>query len=199
MSTFFAVLIFVWLVILVVGLVKPSLMKASRKKIALIFGSLAAICFVLTGITAPDRPEPIATAESVPETKIDSTPTPIQAEEQKPVAETPPATPTVTPVQPAQEDQTVKVAAQKELDELIALAKKANLVTSYEFSDRASVVYADNVWYTQTVQFKKDFLAKVGTLKKQITGYQNFVVRDAYSNEKVAEITSFSGSLEVYK
>ena len=81
----------------------------------------------------------------------------------------------------------------------MSLAKKARLITTYEFSDSAAVVYADTAWYIQTVQFKKDFLAKIGTLKKQITGYQHFEVRDAYSNEKVAEITSFGGSLEVYK
>ncbi|MCX6717541.1 MAG: hypothetical protein NTU76_02605 [Candidatus Taylorbacteria bacterium] len=89
--------------------------------------------------------------------------------------------------------------AQKQLDEFMSLAKKAQVVTSYEFSDTASVVYVDYVWYTQTVQFKKDFLAKVGMLKKAITGYLHFEVRDAYSNEKVAEITAFSSSLEIYK
>jgi hypothetical protein len=90
-------------------------------------------------------------------------------------------------------------AAQKELDELIDLSKTAGLVSSYEFSERASVVYVTDVWYTQTVQFKKDFLAKVGGLKQTITGYKHFEVRHANSNEKVAELTSFTGSLEVYK
>lgn len=93
----------------------------------------------------------------------------------------------------------IKEKAQKELDEFMSLSKKATIVTSYEFSDEASVVYVGKVWYTQTVQFKKDFIAKVATLKKAITGYKHFEVRDAYSNEKVAEVTSFSGSLEVYK
>ncbi|KKW36036.1 hypothetical protein A2852_00095 [Candidatus Adlerbacteria bacterium RIFCSPHIGHO2_01_FULL_54_23] len=92
-----------------------------------------------------------------------------------------------------------KAAAQEQLNRVMSLAKKARLITTYEFSDSAAVVYADTAWYIQTVQFKKDFLAKIGTLKKQITGYQHFEVRDAYSNEKVAEITSFGGSLEVYK
>lgn len=92
-----------------------------------------------------------------------------------------------------------KEKAQKELDDVMSLSKRAYLVTTYEFSDTATVVYADKVWYTQTVQFKKDFLAKIATLKKIITGYQHFEVRDAYSNEKVAEVTAFSGSLEVYK
>jgi hypothetical protein len=92
-----------------------------------------------------------------------------------------------------------KVDAQKELDEVIRLAKAANLVTSYEFSDRASVVYAGPAWYTQSVAFKKDFMAKISTLKKSITGFNNFEVRDANSNEKVGEVTAFSKSLEVYK
>ena len=79
------------------------------------------------------------------------------------------------------------------------IAKTAGLVSSYEFSDRATVVYADMIWYTQTVSFKKDFIAKVALLKEKITGYRHFEVRDAYSNEKLAEVTAFLGSLEVYK
>jgi hypothetical protein len=70
---------------------------------------------------------------------------------------------------------------------------------SYEFSDRAVVVLIDKGWYGQNVQFKKDFIAKVGVLKKAVTGYSHFEVRDGYSNEKVAELTSFSQSIEIYK
>lgn len=92
-----------------------------------------------------------------------------------------------------------KAEAQKELDDFIELSKKADLVTSYEFSDSATVVYTGSTWYTQTVQFKKDFLAKVALLKETITGYKHFEARDALSNEKVGEVTSFTGSLEVYK
>lgn len=95
--------------------------------------------------------------------------------------------------------QRTAMQAQKELDEFMALAKKAELVTTYEFSDKASVVYVGKVWYTQTVQMKKDFLAYISMIKKDITGYNHFVVRDAYSDEKVAEVTAFSKSLEVYK
>lgn len=102
--------------------------------------------------------------------------------------------------QPANEEQSIsKEKAQAELDELMELGKKSGLVESYEFSNKASVVYAGQVWYTQKVDFKKDFLAKVAMLKKAITGFQHFEVRDAYSNEKIAEVTSFTGSLEVYK
>ena len=99
------------------------------------------------------------------------------------------------PEQPSQS----KEDAQKELDNLMNIAKTAGLVSSYEFSDRATVVYADMIWYTQTVSFKKDFIAKVALLKEKITGYRHFEVRDAYSNEKLAEVTAFLGSLEVYK
>ena len=81
----------------------------------------------------------------------------------------------------------------------MALAKASGLVTSYEFSNQANEVFVSNLWYTQTVQFKKDFLAKIASLKETITGYHRFQVRDALSNEKVAEVTAFTGSLEVYK
>jgi hypothetical protein len=46
---------------------------------------------------------------------------------------------------------------------------------------------------------KKNFIAKIGSLKKAITGYSHLEVKDAYSNEKVGEITAFSQSIEVYK
>ena len=92
-----------------------------------------------------------------------------------------------------------KEDAQKELDEVMKLAQTSGLVTSYEFSEKANVVYVGKIWYTQTVAFKKDFMGKVAGLKKTITGYHRFEVLDTYSNEKVAEVTAFSGSLEVYK
>jgi hypothetical protein len=60
-------------------------------------------------------------------------------------------------------------------------------------------VYIDSVWYTQKVDFKKDFIAKVGLLKKAVTGYSHFEVRDAYTDEKVGELTAFTQSIEVYK
>lgn len=92
-----------------------------------------------------------------------------------------------------------KAAAQKKLDDILDLAKKAGLVTSYEFSETARVVYVGRVWYTQTVAFKKDFLGSIALPLKTVTGYHRFEVLDAYSNEKVAEVTAFSGSIEVYK
>jgi cytoskeletal protein RodZ len=92
-----------------------------------------------------------------------------------------------------------KAVAQKELDKIMSLAKQSGLVVSYEFSNSATVVYIGQVWYAQTVQFKKDFIAKIAMLKEQITGYRHLEVRDAYSNEKVAEVTAFAGSLEIYK
>ncbi len=98
-----------------------------------------------------------------------------------------------------QNDVAKKDNAEKELKEVMDLGIKANLVESYEFSDKASVVYVSSVWYAQTVAFKKDFLAKTAMLKKAVTGYGHFEVRDAHSNEKVAEVTAFSQSLEVYK
>lgn len=90
-------------------------------------------------------------------------------------------------------------AAEKELKDFMALAAKAQLVDSYEFSDMATVVYVGPMWYTQTVTLKKDFLAKVAMLKEAATGYKHFEARDAHSNEKVGEVTAFTQSLEVYK
>lgn len=110
-----------------------------------------------------------------------------------------PSTPSVAETQTPAPNSVSSEQAQKELKDLMALGEKSGLVTSYEFSDSANVVFVGNIWYTQTVQFKKDFIAKIGMLKKAITGYTHFEVRDAYSNEKVGELTAFSQSIEVYK
>jgi len=50
-----------------------------------------------------------------------------------------------------------------------------------------------------TVAFKKDFLAKVAMLQEAISGHHDFEVRNEHSDEKVGEVTAFSGGLEVYK
>ncbi len=115
----------------------------------------------------------------------------------QPAATTPVVETTAAPQPTASERP--KADAQAELDSLMSLSKKAGLISDYEFSASAVVVYADRAWYTQTVTFKKDFLAKIGLLKKEVTGYKHFEVRDSLTNEKVAEITSFNGSLEIYK
>lgn len=49
------------------------------------------------------------------------------------------------------------------------------------------------------VQQKKDFLTSLSSMKKVATGYHRMEVRDTYSNEKVAEVTAFSGSVEILK
>ena len=104
-----------------------------------------------------------------------------------------------TPANTSAPTNTQTADAKKELEELMDLSNKSGLVTSYAFSDTKTVVYVGSTWYTQTVQFKKDFLAKVALLKEKITGYKHFEARDAYSNERVGEVTSSTGSLEVYK
>ena len=83
--------------------------------------------------------------------------------------------------------------------DLMDTAEKAALVSSYEFSDSERVIYVTDAWYSMTAAFKKDFLAKVAMLQEAISGRHFFEVRDDHSNEKVGEVTAFSGSLEVYK
>lgn len=108
-------------------------------------------------------------------------------------------TETPQPQPKAERDISSIETAKKELRELMQLSIDVKLVRSYEFSDKANVVYADRAWYSQDVQFKKDFLAKVSSLKEIITGYNHFEIRDTYTDEVVAEVTTFSGSLKVYK
>lgn len=103
----------------------------------------------------------------------------------------------------AQQPQISKEEAQKELESLMKLSKESGLVMSYDFSELGTEIYQNDVyigkgWYSQTVQFKKDFMARIGILKEVLTGYSNVEFRDGYSNEKVAEISGFKG-IQVYK
>lgn len=123
---------------------------------------------------------------------FDKTPAPQPVQviktEQPAVAPTP-TTPTVS-----------KADALKEFERLMDLSKQSGLVKTYEMSAEASlVIFVSNVWYTQEVQFKKNMLAKFSTLEQDIYGRHRLEVRDAYSNEKLAEVTAFSGSVEIYK
>lgn len=185
MDSLFLVLFLISLVGLVIGLIKPAWLRMpSRKRASLIAGGSTLFFFVLFGITAPPAPknEVVAKDNTVQQTK--QTP-PASAPEEKPVA-TPAA------------NETSKADAQKELADFMALSKKAEVISSYDFTNDA-VVYVDQMWYQMTVPQKKDFIAHIGILKKAATGFSHFELRDAYSNDKVGEITSFSQSVEVYK
>lgn len=95
---------------------------------------------------------------------------------------------------------TDRATALAEFEKLMDMSKQAGLVKSYEMDESTSLkIYADKAWYTQDVTFKKDMLAKLSTLEQTIYGRHRLEVRDAYSNEKLAEVTSFSGSIEIYK
>lgn len=93
-----------------------------------------------------------------------------------------------------------KEDAQKEFDKLMDLSKKSGLVKSYEMDVNTSLkIYVGDVWYKQEVTFKKDMLAKFSSLEQTIFGRHRLEVLDAYSNAKLAEVTAFSGSIEIYK
>jgi len=104
----------------------------------------------------------------------------------------PAVTPTAAPSMSATD-------AANQFKELMDLSEKANLVSSYTFSETERVIYVTDVWYSMTASFKKDLLAKVAMLQEAISGKRFFEVHDDHSNEKVGEVTAFSGSLEVYK
>src|SRR5262249_47818580 len=89
--------------------------------------------------------------------------------------------------------------AAAQFKELMDTGEKAQLVSSYEFSDTERVIYVTDVWNSMTAAFKKDFLAKVAMLQEAISGHHYFEVRNEHSNEKVGEVTAFGGTLEVYK
>jgi hypothetical protein len=89
--------------------------------------------------------------------------------------------------------------ASAEFKNLMETAENAALVSSYEFSNSTRVIYVTDAWNSLTVQFKKDFLAKVAMLQDAMSGKHHFEVRNEHSNEKVGEVTAFTASLEVYK
>ena len=103
----------------------------------------------------------------------------------------------------AQTSQTPTISkedAEKEFNRLMDLSKKSGLVKSYEMNENTSLkIFVSNIWYSQEVQFKKDMLAKFSSLEQSIYGRHRLEVRDAYSNEKLAEVTAFSGGIEIYK
>lgn len=163
------------------ALLLPPVAKRVSDRLAGKWRITIAVVLLLIGIGASGSSQQLQQQQTVTQNQTTSQPT------------TPPPAPTPTPT-------TVnKDVAEKELKDFMDLGIKANLVDSYDFSDSATVVYVSPVWYTQTVAFKKDFLAKTAMLKKAVTGYGHLEVRDSHSNEKVAEVTAFSQSLEVYK
>lgn len=177
MDDLFLALFLLTIPVLIVGLIKPAWLKMpNRKVVSLGLGGAMVVFFALFINLSDDTNTPSTVANE---------------DGAKAVENTAPADSTTTGM--SKED------AEKELDEFMALSKKAGLVTSYEFSESASVVYVGEIWYSQTAVQKKDFIAYVGKLKKAITGYQNFKLKDAYSDEVVAELTAFSGDLKVYK
>jgi len=99
-----------------------------------------------------------------------------------------------------QVSQASKDEAMKEFERLMDLSKVSGLVKSYEMTEDTPLkIFVSKIWYTQEVQFKKDMLAKFSSLQQTIYGRHRLEVRDAYSNEKLAEVTTFSGSIELYK
>ena len=76
------------------------------------------------------------------------------------------------PEQQATASSTAAAAqASVEFKDLMDIAKQSGLVASFEFSNTARVIYVTDIWSDMTVAFKKDFLAKVATLQKLITGH----------------------------
>ncbi|MFA6105347.1 MAG: hypothetical protein WC725_01960 [Patescibacteria group bacterium] len=196
MQTLFGFIFFGSIIAWFIGLAKPSLFtrffksQPNRKKLTLIFGLLGFVSLIMIGVAAPEVKKEPESLVKIQDKQIVVSTTPEQVNKDSQVK-----TEAVTTVQTARP----KEEAQKELDELINLGKQAGLFDSYEFSKTASVVYVGPAWYSQKVTFKKDILAKLAMLKEEITGFKHLEIRDVQSNEKVAEVTAFGGSLEVYK
>lgn len=89
-----------------------------------------------------------------------------------------------------------------EWDKLVATGKEAKVIykdTRTLGDTEVYEVYVDRNWYLLKVDQKKNLISKFSTIKEKITGFKNIKFKDSNSNELVAEVTSFSGSVEVYK
>ena len=176
MDDLFLALFLLTIPVLIVGLIKPAwLPMPNRKVVSLGLGGAMVVFLVLFGINSDNTAPATVANEDTTKAAEDAVPADSTTEEMS------------------------KEDAQKELDELMNLSKKAGLVSSDECAESANGVYVGEVWYTQTAIQKKDFLAYVGNLKKTITGFRNLKVQDAYSDEIVAEVTAGFGELKVYK
>jgi hypothetical protein len=67
--------------------------------------------------------------------------------------------PVATQNVPTNRETTSLSAAQAsaDFDSVMSTAEKANLVSSYKFSDTERVIYVADVWYTMNVSFKPNF------------------------------------------
>lgn len=189
MSYIFLFLLLLSTVGLVLGLIKPTSVKvSSRKRVLAVFGGLTIFSFVAMAMTV----SPTQKSTKL-EVSAQSTPKPLAPEK---VAKQKPAATIISPT--SSSTQPTKAEAQKELSDFMILSTDAHIVKSYDFTNDR-VIYVDKMWYQMTVVQKQNFVAHVGRLKEAATGYRHFEVRDAFSNEKVAEITAFLGSIEIYK
>ena len=130
MSDLFLVLLLLSLAGLVVGLIRPQLLKMpSRKMAAGVFAGAVVLFFILFGVTTPQQPATVAdTATTTPEVvntsntpakpdtgantgkQAQAAPAPVTTQTQKPVAPAPATTPAPTPAStPAPAPITVRV------------------------------------------------------------------------------------------
>ena len=76
---------------------------------------------------------------------------------------------------------------------------ESGLVHSYKFSEYERVAYVKPQWYLLDVDFKKKFLSVIRFYLGELVGQERFDIRDYRSNELLAEATTFTGTIKIYK
>lgn len=89
-----------------------------------------------------------------------------------------------------------------EWDKLVEAGKKAKVIykdIKLIGDTEAYELYVDTGWYYLKVDQKKNLVAKFSQIKQKITSYKNIKFKDSNTGDIIAEVTSFNGSVEVYK
>jgi hypothetical protein len=90
----------------------------------------------------------------------------------------------------------------EEWDKLVENGKKAKVIykdTKVIGDTEFYELYVDTGWYYLKVDQKKNLVSKFSQVKQKITGYKNIKFKDSNTGGIIAEVTSFSGSIEIYK
>ena len=146
MSTLFAFILLISMGALIVGLVRPSLVRlASRKRVGLVFGGTILVSGFIVGATTPNLPKTSASMQTVAETS-------------KPAATTSPAKTTPAPVKtaiaaPVVQKQAVQTdptaATRQQLEQLVYDAVHGTNANSQPYIrgiDVSQAVDANNPW-----------------------------------------------------
>ncbi|MBU4338174.1 hypothetical protein KKD57_01300 [Patescibacteria group bacterium] len=182
LDVLYALLFLFSVIVLFLGLIKPSFVKMdSRKRVLKVFLPIVVLLFVLipTEPLTPEeqkiRQDEKAAEQIKTEQARQSAEQAKQAIEQEKIAQT-----------KAEQEK-----ADKDMTDFLNLFINAGLVRD----TKAGTIYVSDTWFTMPVKNKESFLKMASDLLKKQTGYGWIEVRHYQSNELLGEVSG--GSVEV--